>query len=117
MKLLADEGVDKPIVDLLRASGFDVHYILETNSGIDDDFVLQIANEEGRILLTQDKDFGEMVFRLKKAHLGIVLIRLGFTISSDKAILVNQALLEHREKLRSAFTVIQNNTIRIRKQI
>jgi predicted nuclease of predicted toxin-antitoxin system len=54
MKLLADEGVDKPIVDKLRESGFDVHYILETNQGAEDDLVLAIANVEGRILLTQD---------------------------------------------------------------
>ena len=116
MKLLADEGVDKPIVDLLRASGFDVHYILETNGGIDDEHVLQIANYEGRILLTQDKDFGEMVFRLRKVHLGIVLIRLGITISIEKARIVNQAILEHGEKLMNAFTVIQKNAIRIRRQ-
>ena len=101
----------------MRASGLDVHYILETDGGIDDNQVLQIANEEGRVLLTQDKDFGEMVFRLRKVHLGIVLIRLGFMISAEKAILVNRALLEHREKLQNAFTVIQNNAIRIRKHI
>jgi predicted nuclease of predicted toxin-antitoxin system len=116
MKLLVDEGVDKPIVDLLRATGFDVHYILETNGGIDDEKVLQIANDENRILLTQDKDFGEMVFRLRKVHLGIILIRLGVTISADKARIVNYALLEYGEKLVNAFTVIQVNAIRIRKQ-
>ena len=59
MILLADEGVDKPIVDQLRSSGFDVHYILETDPGSVDEDVLRIANEESRILLTQDKDFGE----------------------------------------------------------
>jgi predicted nuclease of predicted toxin-antitoxin system len=117
MKLLADEGVDKSVVDLLRASGFDVHYILETDRGVDDDRVLQIANEEDRILLTQDKDFGEMVFRLRKVHPGIVLIRLGAMISSEKATLVATVFLEHRAKLKSTFTVIQNNAIRIRKQI
>jgi Domain of unknown function (DUF5615) len=37
MKFLADEGVDKPIVDLLRASGIDIHYILETHQGSDDE--------------------------------------------------------------------------------
>jgi predicted nuclease of predicted toxin-antitoxin system len=116
MKLLVDEGVDKPIVDLLRATGFDVHYILETHRGIEDEKVLQIANEEDRILLTQDKDFGEMVFRLQKVHLGIILIRLGTNTSAEKARLVNYALLEYGEKLINAFTVIQINTIRIRKQ-
>jgi predicted nuclease of predicted toxin-antitoxin system len=116
MKLLVDEGVDKPIVDLLRHSGFDVHYILETHRGIEDEKVLQIANEEARVLLTQDKDFGEMVFRLRKVHLGIILIRLGTQTSVEKARLVNYALLEYREKLINAFTVIQINAIRIRKQ-
>jgi predicted nuclease of predicted toxin-antitoxin system len=116
MKLLVDEGVDKPIVDLIRSSGFDVRYILETDRGINDDKVLQIANEEARILLTQDKDFGEMVFRLQKVHLGIILIRLGTTTSIEKARLVNYVLLEYGEKLINAFTVIQVNAIRIRKQ-
>lgn len=116
MKFLVDEGVDKPIVDLLRTHGFDVHYILETHRGVDDEKVLDLANEEERVLLTQDKDFGEMVFRLKKVHLGIVLIRLGVNTSAEKARLVNFALLEYGEKLINAFTVIQNNAIRIRKQ-
>jgi predicted nuclease of predicted toxin-antitoxin system len=116
MRLLVDEGVDKPIVDLLRATGLDVHYILETHRGIDDEKVLQIANEESRILLTQDKDFGEMVFRLRKVHLGIILIRLGTSTSAEKARLVNYALAEYGEKLINAFTVIQINAIRIRKQ-
>lgn len=66
MKLLADEGIDKPIVDLLRLSGFDVHYILETHPGAEDEKVLQIANDEKRILITQDKDFGELVYGCKK---------------------------------------------------
>jgi Domain of unknown function (DUF5615) len=41
MKFLADEGVDKPIVDLLRSSEFDVQYILETNQGAEDEIVLK----------------------------------------------------------------------------
>jgi hypothetical protein len=51
MKLVADEGVDKPIVDALRTAGFDVLYILETNQGADDEFILNLANEQQRILL------------------------------------------------------------------
>ena len=116
MTLLADEGVDKPIVDLLRSSGFDVNYILETHRGSDDEKVLQIANEEGRILLTQDKNFGELVYRLQKVHQGIILIRLGTSPAFEKAILVTNVLLEYREKLTMAFTVIQSNAIRIRRQ-
>ncbi len=73
MKVIADEGVDKPIVDALRMEGFDVLYILETNQGADDEFILSLANEEQRILLTQDKDFGELVYRLKNVILVLYL--------------------------------------------
>jgi predicted nuclease of predicted toxin-antitoxin system len=116
MKFLADEGVDKPIVDLLRSSGFDIHYVLETHQGSDDEHVLLLANEESRILITQDKDFGELVYRLQKAHQGIILIRLGTTPAPEKARLVNYVLLEYDKKLDKAFTVIQANAVRIRKQ-
>jgi predicted nuclease of predicted toxin-antitoxin system len=80
MKLLADEGIDKPIVDALRNAGFDVVYILESSPSVKDDFILSLANSEKRIVITQDKDFGELVFRLKQAHYGVILIRLhGYT--------------------------------------
>jgi predicted nuclease of predicted toxin-antitoxin system len=88
MKLVADEGIDKPIVDRLRNAGCDILYILETNQGADDEFILNLANERKRILLTLDKDFGELVFRLKNVHLCIVLIRLNGYKSLDKATIV-----------------------------
>ena len=52
MKLIADEGVDKPIVDALRYAGFEVIYILETNQAAEDSFILDLANELQLILLT-----------------------------------------------------------------
>jgi predicted nuclease of predicted toxin-antitoxin system len=115
MKLIADEGVDKPIVDALRTSGFDVLYILEKNKGAEDEFILSLANKEQRILLTQDKDFGELVFRLKNAHFGVVLIRLNGYSSPDKADIVVKLFPKYKDQLIKAFTVIQPNAIRIRK--
>ena len=115
MKLIADEGVDKPVVDALRLSGFDVLYILELNQGARDEFILSLANQEQRILLTQDKDFGELVFRLKNAHFGVVLIRLNGYLSSEKADIVVQLFIKYRDELVRSFTVIQPNAIRIRK--
>ena len=116
MIFLADEGVDKPIVDLLRSSGFDIHYVLETHPGSLDEEVLRIANEENRILITQDKDFGELVYRLRQLHQGVILVRLGTTPAPEKARIVNYVLLEYADKLANAFTVIQKNAVRIRHQ-
>ena len=115
MNLLADEGVDKPIIDALRSVGFDVKYILETNQGAEDEYVLNMANEERRILLTQDKDFGELVFRLKNVHNGVVLIRLNGYDANEKANIVVKYLKLHQGELVNSFTVIQPHAIRIRK--
>ncbi|GAC1596626.1 MAG: hypothetical protein NVS3B19_19080 [Ginsengibacter sp.] len=115
MNLLADEGVDKPIVDELRNNGFDVVYILETNQGVSDEFILAMANTDKRLLLTQDKDFGELVFRLKNAHHGVILIRLEGYKPALKAEIVLNAIIKHTDELINSFTVIQPNAIRIRK--
>lgn len=115
MKLIADEGVDKPIVDTLRKAGFDVIYILETHRGAEDDIILSLANNHQRILLTQDKDFGELVYRLKQAHFGVVLMRLEGYSAQLKAEITLNIFTEYKDELVKAFTVIQPNAIRIRK--
>jgi predicted nuclease of predicted toxin-antitoxin system len=63
MILLADENVDAPIVAELRAAGHRVDYVRELDPGIDDQTVLAFANGRDALLLTSDKDFGELVFR------------------------------------------------------
>jgi len=76
MKIGADEGVDRQIVEKLRSENHKVIYIPELAPGIKDDEVLCLADDEGLVLLTADKDFGELVFRLNRAAHGVVLIRL-----------------------------------------
>ncbi|MEX0813197.1 MAG: DUF5615 family PIN-like protein [Chitinophagales bacterium] len=116
MKFLADEGVDKQIVILLRENKFDVKYIAEENSGIEDTEILKIANKENRILITRDKDFGEIVFRTKKLHNGIILSRLFKLNSFEKAQLILKVILNLGNELTGAFTVIQRDKIRLKKQ-
>lgn len=60
MKLLADENIDRPIVEKLRDSGIDVSYVDEKSKGISDEEVLQVAEDESRIILTFDNDFSKM---------------------------------------------------------
>jgi predicted nuclease of predicted toxin-antitoxin system len=61
MRFLADESIEKPVVDELRRSGHDVLSIQERSPGVDDDTVLQLAVNDNRILITSDKDFGELI--------------------------------------------------------
>ena len=67
MKFLADESVDDPVVVLLRENTYDVDYIKELCPGANDEVVLKLALGSNSILITMDKDFGELVYRKKTA--------------------------------------------------
>ena len=62
MRLLADENFDRTVIQALRHSGHDVRAIGETNAAAPDELVIEIARNEGRVLLTEDKDFGDLVY-------------------------------------------------------
>lgn len=75
-KLLANENVPGEVVEAARQAGHDVTWICELSPGANDDAVLAASLAEGRVLLTFDKDFGEMAFRLgKDATCGVILMR------------------------------------------
>ena len=115
MNRLADEGVDKPIVDQLRQDGYPVIYIAENDPGMPDDAVLELANSNSAVLLTADKDSGELVYRLQRVSHGIILIRLSGLSAETKAKIVALVLKEHSTELEKAFTVIAPDSIRIRR--
>lgn len=92
MKILADEGVDRPIVERLRQSGHQVWYVAELEPGISDNVVLDLANRERAILLTADRDFGELVFRQGRLTTGVILLRLSGLSLARKAEIVSIAL-------------------------
>lgn len=116
MNLLADEGVDRPIVEQLRQDGHNVLYIAEMSPGIDDDVILAQANASNALLLTLDKDFGELVFRQGLVHAGVILIRLAGLQPTTKAQLVATVLGERGIELLNAFSVIAPGSVRIRKR-
>lgn len=75
MKLVADESVEGPTVYDLRAAGHEVVFVAEASPGIADSAVLEFARREEALLLTADKDSGELVFRSRQPHRGVLLIR------------------------------------------
>lgn len=118
MNLLADEGVDGQVVVRLRDEGHCVYYVAEMGSGVSDETVLDLANREARILLTADKDFGELVFRQGHLIPGVVLIRLAGLTPESKAQVVTSAIGEHSAELAAGtFTVITPAAVRIRKGV
>jgi len=115
MKIVTDENVDFVIVETLRKSNIQVIHIREVSPGADDETVLTLATHEKAILLTEDKDFGEIVHRLKKASNGIILVRLSGLDSREKADIISQTIEKHFGEMEKAFTVISANKIRIKK--
>ena len=117
MRLIADEGVEAGIVVRLRAEGHDVVYVAELAPGLDDDTVLASAVADERLLLTADKDFGDLVFRLGRIAHGVLLLRLAGLSQVAKAETVALALREHGEEIRSGFAVVTPGLVRVRPRL
>jgi predicted nuclease of predicted toxin-antitoxin system len=116
MKLLADENLDLSVVARLREAGHQVLAVAEMESGISDDIVLDRANAEAAMLLTEDKDFGELAFRQCLVHHGVIPVRLTGLPGATKAATLIQLLEEHRLELPGTFTVLSPGMVRIRKR-
>ena len=114
MKFLADENVEWPIIEQLRKCGCDVASVSEKMSGAEDDAVLRWALKEKRILLTNDTDFGWMIYNQLKESTGIVLMRFSHESAEVKLRILKHLLKYHEGKLLYHFTVINESQIRIR---
>ena len=115
MNFIADENIDRQIVERLRDDGHFVWYVAEMAPSISDDEVLQIANNESAPLITSDKDFGELVFRQHLVSYGVLLIRLSGLSTELKADIVSSSISNHENEILGNFTVISPSRIRIRK--
>jgi predicted nuclease of predicted toxin-antitoxin system len=115
MKIVADESVDFRIISYLRRNSIDVVAIIENRPSISDIEVLKKANEKIALLITEDKDFGELVFRLKIQHKGILLLRFFDTDIEIQSQKVLEVLLSHEKELIDNFSTLTENKLRIRQ--
>lgn len=114
MEIIADESVDFGIIRALRKSDIAVYSISENNSGIEDVEVLKIALNKKLLLLIEDKDFGELTYRLQHKHMGIILIRLIKVPRNERIITVVNVLIKHFHDFKSKFSVIDERGLRIK---
>ena len=114
MKILADECVPDEVVAKLLSDGHDVESASVVMATAKDQDVLAFSVSTSRLLLTADKDFGELVFRDGQPHLGIVLMRFNGLPMTDRASLVSELFHVRETELIGAFTVIDATSVRIR---
>ena len=117
MRFLVDECCDAGLVDALRGDGHSVLYATESLRGASDEELLTCAFSEDRILVTEDKDFGELVYRLRQAAHGIVLLPFDVTDRALKIPRLRYLLEQEAERLRGAFIVLEADKVRIRPLI
>ncbi len=115
MNVVADEGVDRAVVERLRHDGHEVLYVAELSPGVADEDVLQQANARSAVLLTADKDFGELVFRQGLVHSGVLLLRVAGLANATKAELVAKVCRDRAAELVGAFSVVSPGQVRIRR--
>lgn len=115
MRFLADESCDFAIVRALRSAGYDVVTVADAAPGATDDTVIDLALHEKRVLLTEDKDFGQLVYAAAKSMAGVIFIRFPTSARAAAPQLVLDIVNSQKEKLADNFVVIQPSRVRISK--
>lgn len=112
-KFLANENVPGIAVEAARRASIDISWVRDISPGIRDDEVLELAQTQGRILLTFDKDFGEMAFAQgKTAAPGVILLRPRLR-SPDHVAQFTVALLSQPIDWANNFSVAQEGRLRV----
>jgi len=115
LSLLADENIDQRLVSSLRLAGIFVYSVAESSPGITDEEVMRLSENLSAMILTDDKDFGEIVFRKQRSCRGIVLLRLTGVDYSRKADHVIKVIDRYGSEMIGKFVVITAERVRIRK--
>jgi len=113
MRFIADETLGPIVIKWLRKLHHNVLSIYEDFRGLNDDEILQKSFEDNRILITNDKDFGEMVFRQRKSHSGVILLRLDDERSTNTIEVLDMLLGRYASQLVGNFVVATESTVRV----
>jgi predicted nuclease of predicted toxin-antitoxin system len=113
MNFVADESCARPVIQALREAGHVVVAIAEIARGATDDQVLERALTEKRVLITEDRDFGELVYARGRSSAGVILVRFPSRARRAKCATVIEAVSRLGSRLRAAFTVVEPGRVRI----
>ncbi len=114
LKFVLDVGVGNKVWHYLTANGYDATLITAINPSMPDSEILFIAENEERMVITMDTDFGELVYRSGKAHSGVLLLRLEDANGDEKAAIIAFILDNFKNQIAGKFCVFKNGRFRIR---
>lgn len=113
IKFIVDVGVGKKVEEFLKTS-FDVVGVREIDPKLTDREILQIAVDEGRFIITMDKDFGDLVYNSGLEHSGVLLLRLEDANGDEKVRVISIILEKYVDRIINGFCVFQNGRVRIK---
>jgi predicted nuclease of predicted toxin-antitoxin system len=113
MRFLVDECTGPAVAQWLREQKHEVFSVFEEARGLEDDEIIHKAFEENWILLANDKDFGEKVYRERRPHKGVVLLRLEDERVSRKIDVLRRLIREYPDKLPGHFIVVTETRVRV----
>ena len=117
LSFLADESCDFAVVRALRAAGYDVLAVSDVMTRSDDRALIEQAVREQRILLTEDKDFGRLVFASHADSPGVIFMRFPGNARRTLARSIVQVVQEQGDRLVGAFVVVQPGLVRISRKL
>lgn len=115
LKFLVDVGVGGRVEEYLTKRGFDVKTVLDLDPRMPDEEIIRLAALEARMVVTMDKDFGELVYHSLMDHCGVLLLRLEEATGKEKLNVIAEIIEKFSDRMRGCFCVYKNNKFRIRK--
>ncbi len=112
MRFLVDECTGPVVARWLRDQSHDVFSVYDQLRGMTDEEILAKAYSEGRILVTNDKDFGEKIYRERQPHCGVIFLRLQDERAASKIETIEKLLNRYGDRLRDAFVVATETHVR-----
>jgi predicted nuclease of predicted toxin-antitoxin system len=112
VRFLVDESTGPAVAEWLRERGHEVFSVYDEARGMEDDDIIEKAAAENWILMTNDKDFGEKVYRERRPHKGVVLLRLDDERAAVKIKTIQQMLKSYADRLPDQFVVVTETGVR-----
>ncbi len=116
MRFLVDECTGPSVASWLRNHNHDVFSVFDEARGMDDDGIITKALDENRILITNDKGFGDKVYRDGRLHKGVILLRLEDERPASKIRVLNRLLEKYSNRIPDSFLVVTERQVRFAKK-
>ena len=116
MRFLVDECTGPAVAEWLRGQGYEVFSVYDEARGLNDDAIIQKAFTENWILITNDKGFGEKIYREERSHRGVILLRLEDERAVVKIEVLQRLLRNYGDRLTDQFVVVSETRVRFARR-